>query len=82
MTDSVSSVSQSVQFSQFSLKVRGLRVGCSASFAPTTDFFHKSGGYERKPISPSSKKFPGSPRNQAPWGVSERSAGSPAPAPD
>ncbi len=65
-----------------SLKGRGLCIGCSASFAPTTDFFHKSGGYERKTISPSSKEFPGSPRNQAPWSVSGRSAGWPAPAPD
>ncbi len=46
-----------------SLKGRGLRVGCSASFAPTTDFFTKGDGYERKPISPSSKEFQGSPRN-------------------
>ena len=49
--------------SQFSLKVRGLRIGCSARFAPTTDFFTKDDGYERKSISPSSKEFQGSPRN-------------------
>ncbi len=75
MTDqSVSQSVQSVQFSSVHFRSFGEapdpRIVCSAGFAPTTEFPTKGDGHERKPISPSSKEFQGSPRNQASWSIS------------